>query len=105
MTLIISGRDKAKEIAEMIGDGHRVLSSRCLRSCVWVSSNHDVRAVREAIALTSGRALVLSQFELGFTVGILCCISLLTVFLAAVPVGTVLSQLQNTAPVEYQADE
>ena len=75
MIIIISTRSSADEIAGTLGDQRRT------GQLAWVSSSVDIRAVREAIALSGGGAIAISSFWLGVATG--AVLSLLFVTLSS----------------------
>ncbi len=94
MIIVVSTRSSAADIADALGD------QRKESQLVWVSNSVDIRAVRQAIALSGGRAFALSEFQFGFLSGAVLSLLLVTLFQQAVSVGGEMYRLQAGTAVE-----
>ena len=99
MIIIISTRSSADEIAGTLGDQRRT------GQLAWVSSSVDIRAVREAIALSGGGAIAISDFWLGVATGTVLSLLFVVLFQQAVSLGEALSQLHDGTVIEVPFDE
>lgn len=95
MIIVISlTRDSADEIAEALSD------QRPSGQLAWVSNSVDIRAVRQVIALSGGRAIAISEFWLGCATGAVLSLLFVVLFQQAVSVGEELHRLQADTAVE-----
>lgn len=94
MIIILSTRSSAAAIADGLGD------QRKAGQLAWVSNSIDIRAVREVIALSGGRAIAVSQFQLGALAGAVLSLLLVVLYQQAGSLGEELYRLQSGIAVE-----
>lgn len=92
--VIAKSKRTATTIAEMLGD--RLESGQLM----WISWSPDIRAVREAIVLSGGRAVAIGRYQFGFVSGFVLCGLLVGLYQAAIPVGEALYEWQAGAEIE-----
>lgn len=99
MIIIIATKNSADEIAEALGDQRRS------GQLAWVSSSVDIRAIRQAIALSGGWAIAISEFWLGVATGAVLSLLFVALFQQAVSLGEALSRLHDGPSITGPFDE